>query len=817
MAALAAASSDQELLMTDAILPHALPSALDGYPGVRVLSLDCFDTLLWRDSHAPTDLFAQLPGITPVQRRRAEHRARSSAEYGRNRHDVTIAEIYAQLLPNASAAERQAAIAAELEAEARHCYAFAPTVELMRRAKAAGLQVIVVSDTYLDALQLRALILQSAGAEIAGMIDKIFCSSAFAKTKSRGLYGDVLRKLSAKPHEILHIGDNSTADVKGVAPFGVNALHLKQFSEVAERRFRHEAAISELFHVGAAGDAAALLPHRAALALAEPLAADPAEALGLTVMGPALYGFQRWLEAEAAQLEQQGGGRVHWLFVMRDGHLPKLVHEASGQTGHAIEISRFTSTAASFRRDGEALHYLECELGTRPQTLARQVLMLDAEIGRLMDRLSPSDASFALLREMRTAPRRRATVQASRAFAKRLVAHVRATVNPAPGDTLMLIDLGYNGSVQNSIDDLLRSELGVHVAGRYLLLCEKDCPGLDKRGFIGLDDYDEQSLRTMVQNVTMLEQICTTAIGSVIDYEEDGTAIRKAVDIKGAQSVTREKIQQGCLRFAEAQRGAVIRKDLAGEISSWRKGAVAVLGRVMYLPLPHELAVVERFQHDANLGTERTVALFDPAFAEQGLRQRGLFYLNGSERLYLPAELTGQGLAPKLTLLANRRFGLPFKFADFSDASITLPVIYIAGEELVQQSVEARATHDGYYLAAVPIGDCRFSVALQFGSEYEYVQIDSANAVPVAAFLDDEIREDAAQVPVATTAEAMQQLSIDLYRCNDEGGFLMIEPPARIDDTPMMVAVVFRPIAAWPSKAAQGAAKTNVQPLGVAA
>ena len=149
-------------------------------------------------------------------------------------------------------------------------------------------------------------------------------------------------------------------------------------------------------------------------------------------------------------------------------------------------------------------------------------------------------------------------------------------------------------------------------------------------------------------------------------------------------------------------------------------------------------------------------------------------------------------------------------------ALVSLPVIYVAGEELVQQAVEARATHDGYYLAAVPIGDCRFSVAVQLGAEYEYVQVDSINAVPVASFLDELIREEDPQIPITAIAEGMEQLSSDLYRCADTGGFLMIHPPERVDDTPMMVALVFRPIAAWPSANAQ-AADPDAPALDVAA
>ena len=60
----------------DHCLPHQLPDVLDWFSGLKVLSLDCFDTLLWRDCHAPTDLFATLPAINPFQRVHGEGRAR---------------------------------------------------------------------------------------------------------------------------------------------------------------------------------------------------------------------------------------------------------------------------------------------------------------------------------------------------------------------------------------------------------------------------------------------------------------------------------------------------------------------------------------------------------------------------------------------------------------------------------------------------------------------------------------------------------------------------------------------------------------------
>ena len=58
--------------MSSAIQPHQIASLLDEWPDLRCLSLDCFDTLLWRDVREPRDLFHALPDTSLVQRVVAE-------------------------------------------------------------------------------------------------------------------------------------------------------------------------------------------------------------------------------------------------------------------------------------------------------------------------------------------------------------------------------------------------------------------------------------------------------------------------------------------------------------------------------------------------------------------------------------------------------------------------------------------------------------------------------------------------------------------------------------------------------------------------
>ncbi|NWO96299.1 HAD family hydrolase, partial [Escherichia coli] len=91
--------------------------------------------------------------------------------------------------------------------------------------------------------------------------------------------------------------------------------------------------------------------------------------------------------------------------------------------------------------------------------------------------------------------------------------------------------------------------------------------------------------------------------------------------IKSRQSDVRDRVQAGCLRFVRDEGSVTIRAGRpAHEAIMWRRGAAGVLGRLMYVPLEAELAVLGAFEHDINLGVDKTVSLFDPAIARRGLR-----------------------------------------------------------------------------------------------------------------------------------------------------------------------------------------------------
>ena len=766
-----------------------LPNLLDRAPGgIRVLSLDCFDTLIWRNVEAPHDIFADLPiaGGGAWVRTRAESKARKTAWLAEERAEVTIDHIYRTLMPSASHAERAAAIAAELAAEARHAFAFAPVVALIRAAKARGLEVIVVSDTYLAEDQLRALIASAAGDEVANLIDRIFCSSAFGKTKATGLFEPVLAALGVPAGAVLHVGDNAEADQNAPAGLGVATAHFRQFDHFAQQRLRLEAAAATMIDGRIRADVPAYQPHRPAVALREET--DAAWTLGHDVLGPVFQAFAAWVQSEAAEIATRTGRPVKPVFLLRDGHLPARVFEAmTGTKAATAEISRFTARRATFTGEAAVSAYLATQAKHgRVDVLARQLGLTDSEaraLGTSQDAFSRAALQPAALEKI---------VARSTAFADRLFAHLRAA-GVERGDAVLFVDLGYNGTAQNQLAPVLAERFDLHVAGRYLLLREEILSGLDKKGFLDARHYDARALHALSGPIAVIEQLSTCPRGSVVDYGPKGDPIRKGGGTKSAQNAIRDRIQEACIAFARQPRAGMDRPPASDDADCRRHMAAGVLGRLLFMPSAEEVALLEAFEHDINLGTKDSVRLLDVERAAEGMRRRGLFYLHQGERMYLSGEIQPYGLPTALALLGANRFDLDLRNADFRGPALTLPVMLADARGQAMIEVEAHATHDGFYLATVPVGAGRFAVGINFGAVCDWVQIDECAFHPVAAFGPRSREIAVAPIPAQPVREGMSEEGPGLFRCGPEA-LLLAPPPQNVGATPYLLALAFRPL-----------------------
>ena len=774
--------------MTQSIHAAAIATLLDTRATApRVLSLDCFDTLLWRNVHAPIDVFADLPGAGGggMRRGHAEALARRARLCRDDRDEVSIEAICTQLLPPSDdPAPIAATVAAELTAEARHCFAFAPVVALIDAARARGIKVVIVSDTYLSSVQLRALIAAAAGQDVADRIDTIFCSSEHGRAKAQGLFEIVLDRLRVPPADILHLGDNPVADRDAPTALGIAAVHFEQFGAPAQQQLRFEAAVARMIEPATGVSVPTMQPHRAALSLHA--AADDRTLIGHDVLGPIMLGFARWLKDEADTLAAQTGRRVTPVFLLRDGHLPARVFAAAGLGEAAtVEVSRFTARRASFGDADAIRRYLDGEPTEQVAVLGRQLLLDKTEIARI-------GRTHRMLRKAVLEPSWVATItRRSARFADRLAVHVRARTDARPGDILMVVDLGYQGTVQDLAHAPLSARLGVDIVGRYLLLTQLLSKGLDKKGLLDARHYDNRLLHALVRNVAALEQLSTIGHGSVIDYRFDGAPMRRRVDIAPAQIATREAVQTACLAFVDSHASAKHGAAASDGPETDRRMVAATLVRLLLLPRAQDVAVLGSFDHDVNLGTSELATLAAPDQATIGLRRRGIGYLHGADRMFLAGEMQPHGLPMSLSLLATSCFGIDLRQSDFRTGGIDIPFLIVGAAQELATSATAHPTHDGYYLLAIPVMPRTVSIGIQIGQLAEVVQIESAGVHPLKAFADGKCLD--APIAVDPVFDAMEAIADGLYRCGEHA--LVFVPPIASDLTgPLVLTLVFRPV-----------------------
>ncbi len=782
----------------ETVFPQDLPDILSHFPRVKILSLDCFDTLLWRTCAAPTDVFYDLEAapafrghrLNAALRIRGESTARSLMRTRAGMSEVGLPHIYRAAFPNLSDAAVTELADAEIEAEIRACYGFPNTLELIRAARNRGLKVVVVSDTYLSQRELRRLLAATLPPDVTSAIDTVFCSSDFGRSKSDGLFRTVLDRLHVRPEEVLHIGDNEVADLAAPVRLGIHAAHLAHHAGSIRQAIRMQAAATTLLFPAARQTRSLPAIYRGSIATHQP--SDASEQLGSVGAGPLLHAIAYYIRHRAEAL-QSAGKAPKLLFLMRDGHLPMLAFKALLGDDHpllpnvhAVEISRFASYAASFRSEGDVDRYLACMAGPVIVGMAKQLLLPETLAQNLITRASASKSPFEEFSRLVHRPDTIATIR---------------TVNLAEGDTLLFVDLGYSGTVQTCLEPLLREECGVDVSGCYLLLSRT--PGWEesRTGLIAPDLLDDNAIASLVAHVAALEQICTADHGSVVDYTDDGLAVRKAPDIAPEQYHRIQPVQAACRRFVAAAEQFFRDSSQSPSIEDIRVNAVGLLGRLLFFPTGEEVETLRGFALDVNLNTDATISLFSTEQAEVSLRRLGLAYTLVDDRINQHVELRHFGLDLVTTLVAQQRFAWDLSIDDLSHRRLRLPIMLSKDSTVSPNWVEARPTFDGFYAATVPVGAGELEFAIQFGVLFNWLQLDSVTLLPIGDMYRRRNVFDASRAPeIDLTADLIldniQPFGDGLLHCSAKSAFVFV--PARghcLGPGHHVCRVVFRPLA----------------------
>lgn len=790
--------------MQDELHANALDGAwLSSYSGLKVLSLDCFDTLLWRKVVNPADVFFTLAhsapyrkaGLTAPLRAKAETLARRTKWISTDCSEVNLDEIYRVALPHASAADIAELAAAELACEIDYCFAFKPVCDLIVQAKQLGLKVIIVSDTYLLEAQLRALLF-AAMPQLDGLIDAVFCSNAYGLSKAEGIWRKLVPLLKVKPEQILHLGDNIKSDFHSPQRFGIRATHFIQQHEGVQQimKGRAQVAVQLLPELGYR-EATPNLYHAQIAACDQ---SDPVWTFGYASLGPILYGFADFVLRQAQAIRAQGQP-LKVAFLLRDGFLPsKACAELAGEPfGTELNISRLTAIAASLDSRERIVLLLSKSLSPVAfAPLTRQLLLPPALAQKILAMAARSAQPAKDFAKLILQPETVKTIlAASAAFRKRLVSHVRKVTGVQSGDCLMFVDLGYSGTAQTLLKDVFKEDLNVDLVGRYLLADEVAPNQIDRKGLFDSTKSDGRITYALTGGyIAGFEMLCTQNAPSTIDYTEEGDPVFSSTDVGAEQQNRVGLIQQACLRFIADARDTPAchqpRRDERHERHVAESVAID-LARLLYFPTRLELDCMASFQFDFNLGTDKTMALFDASEGLKAMRTHGFSYMNAAldeMRTNYAWELRSVDMSLSSMLFAQNRFGFDMQPANASYRKEKLQLLVTNASEHTVREVEADATYDGYFSISVPLS-AKFNVGILFGQRYSWVQIDSVQLITD----DDLLRGVDMAAGVDVVFDQMQFGDNGLCQVA-EGGLVYLPGLPRYAGK-AMCRVIFRPIA----------------------
>jgi FMN phosphatase YigB (HAD superfamily) len=575
-----------------------------------VLSLDVFDTLVWRRVPAPTDVHLVTARLlrgrgqvwessTPESFGRERTAAEDRARRKQPSREVTLAEIWAEFpqgyLRGIGGAE---GAAAELEAERLLVRPNADVVALVHHARAHGLKLALVSDTYFTSRDIAALVPVEP--------DWIVTSCEHRCSKSRGLHRVLLESSGVPAGRVLHVGDNHAADVEGPEPLGLHRFWLPRFPDGWEDVVEHEmprtlSARAPLIPDG--DDGLTALRGRAMFACRTPY-----ERWGAGVLGPLVGGFADWVASRCADI-----GATTVLCLMREGRMLRQAIDATGAGLDTREcyLSRFTALRAAIT-DASA-----SELSAflyRPSTQTRDRVL--RQVGLTLEdfgatpppaRLEPAATNALIGRIAREPALRRKVCRIAAEARANLMAHLDGLVATRGPATLALVDLGYKGSIQGALQRVLdreRPQWRTH--GLYLVtgggVGETQSGGVAVEGWLAENGQPIAMAHTFMRSPEIVEQSLMADCGTTLGHRPDGTPVLDALHIPEDQRAAIAEVQRGlrtwCRLWAEhrALHGPL---DAAAFLPLLRAIAIRAVAR----PLPVELELFGDWRHDENFGS----------------------------------------------------------------------------------------------------------------------------------------------------------------------------------------------------------------------
>jgi len=619
---------------------------------IALLSLDLFDTLVWRKLPCPEDLFLLLgrqlkeegwliPAVTMESfaelRKTAEMAARREKAFIQNTEEVTLTEIYWRLEPlfiklsleqiihgetkGLYESDVSLVVKKELALEKALLQPDIDLLKLFTLARQKNIQVILVSDTYFEEAQIKELLENHLPLH---EISTLFLSSEYGCSKKKGLFKAVLEEMQLPPDKILHIGDKETCDVLPARELGMRTIHyFKQdakLNDIFEREWPKNLSKRCLYLDNNQGDFGISALRSKISHHCEIEKLHPDERFfwnyGATVLAPVLLGFVHWIYERCQDMQQE---TVYCL--MREGRLyARLIQRYSEcYKQHPLKtkelwVSRlFITHAALFTASKKELKavmkaflehftveqfcvYLGIDLQTLPKWHSQRHLMLEEEV--LQDRLIHDLLSNPSLIQL--------IVEKANTKRERFLKYLSTLAPLEETGQLVLVDIGWNGTAQIALHEILqwiKNPSKLH--GLYLGTTENVCASLLRgnvsEGFLFKGGYPFYG-NAHKKGCFVLEQTATaeTGVGPLADISPEGEILNHPFLIPEKQKKQSILIQKGIFAFFDYACGAIKRGALhiSSQSEPWLHQLRSIFLRSMLNPTQTEASKFGHWKHE---------------------------------------------------------------------------------------------------------------------------------------------------------------------------------------------------------------------------
>ena len=620
-------------------------------------SFDVFDTVLTRRVARPTSLFLLLGwrafkvGLVPVeptefrkQRVAAEDEARALIAGG----EATLEEIHRVLESSLkiASADGEALLQLELELEAEAIVPVPAALEMVNRARRWSGGIIFVSDMYLPTQFIREQ-LKSHGFWCAG--DELYISSEWRVSKANGhLFSKILERERLEPASLLHTGDRRDADCEIPRTMGINArhrevVHLGRYEELLEQFSGESRGFASLI-AGASRltrlEVSAATRHLATLC-----------EISSSVIAPVIAFYALWI---LRQVRERGLERLY--FVARDGYvLKRMTDSLAKAVGVKLQTQYLYGSRQAWHVPAikDVSHESLSWLFEKTRTLTARIVLgrlqiAPEEIREIMIALKWPQGTWdrqldeVLLSEFRSDLL--GNQEFSEMIERLVVAKQEITLQYLQQEGLFdetpwaIVDLGWHGRLQRSLETLLRMKRCTTTLGLYFALFSDSAAlsDLTTASYLGWDLRQPPASKEIPSLVFLMESFCAAPHGSTIGYESEsnGRIIPRCRDdgVKALETWGLAAVHESLAAFA----GKMSELSLWDEVLSWdsRNALLEILGTFSRNPLPNEARAWGSFAYEDEQGGSAVERLTNSY--EITLENLRIALTFGDER-YLPA------------------------------------------------------------------------------------------------------------------------------------------------------------------------------------